>query len=82
MLQNTDIARMHGRYSAISYCAGSPLDTITIQVDGHDFNAFATLAFGITNIYHFWTKEHCEQDLPLWADLICINQCKNKEIFT
>jgi hypothetical protein len=79
MMENVDIRRIHGRYLAISYYAGNPHETISILVDGHAFNAFATLAHGITNIYRFWTKERPGQDLLLWADQICINQSNLQE---
>jgi hypothetical protein len=55
-------------YECISYRAGDPADILEIEVNGHPFNAFASLGAAL-----------CKIRLPdrsrlIWADQICINQ--------
>jgi len=67
------------RYTALSYCAGDPNKTRTIEVDGQSFAAFKTLNEAIDNAVRFWADRFPGNILYLWADQICINQSDNSE---
>jgi hypothetical protein len=55
-------------YEALSYRAGDPTDVKEILVDGHPFNAFATL-FGALIALRGLSESRI-----VWIDQICINQ--------
>ncbi len=55
-------------YKTISYRAGDPGHTLLIEVNGHDFNTFATLGAALRRLR--WP----DNPRLLWADQICINQ--------
>jgi hypothetical protein len=55
-------------YEALSYRAGDPADVKEILVDGHPFNAFATL-FGALIALRGPSESRI-----VWIDQICINQ--------
>lgn len=67
-------------YRAISYCAGDPERTTTIQVNGVDFNAFTNLANSL-KLLRPSTHASNKDDKPdiFWADQICINQNEAEE---
>jgi len=55
-------------YEALSYRAGNPADVKEILVDGHPFNAFATLFGALVRL-----RDPSESRI-VWIDQICINQ--------
>jgi hypothetical protein len=55
-------------YEALSYRAGDPADVKEIFVDGHPFNAFATLFGALVRL-----RDPSESRI-VWIDQICINQ--------
>jgi hypothetical protein len=59
-----------GEYTAISYCAGNPNNTLEIKVDGKPFNAFANLVQAIkkTCRYLFDNDESMYEHVLIWAD--------------
>jgi hypothetical protein len=60
-------------YEALSYRAGDPADTKEILVDGHPFNAFATLFGALVRL------RYPNESRIVWIDQICINQNDVKE---
>lgn len=70
----TPLEDADGTYTAISYCAGDPKETRTVQVYGKPFNSFANLAHGIEEIYRYRSTEHGDIEALLWTDQVCINQ--------
>ncbi|KAF2422449.1 hypothetical protein EJ08DRAFT_640875 [Tothia fuscella] len=86
VLNNVPIAKIHGRYSAVSYYSGDPQNTHVISIDGIKFNAFANLWTAIAQVFLSWKKDvgvlskgFREKELLLWADQICINQSDPEE---
>jgi len=61
------------KYECISYRAGDPKDILEIEVDGHPFNAFASLGAALRKI------RQPDRSRVVWADQICINQSDVKE---
>jgi hypothetical protein len=58
-----------------SYCAGDPLSTEVIRINGLKFNAFANLGHALKDVVAYWRKNGMKtEEEPLWADQICINQ--------
>ena len=67
-LSVTTLEEAKGGYNALSYCWGSP--ELAKQIQCND----ATLSV-TTNLYDaLWQYRENDQDRPLWADAICINQ--------
>lgn len=56
------------KYECISYRAGDPTKILEIEVDGHPFNAFASLGAALRKI------RQPDGTRVVWADQICINQ--------
>ena len=56
------------KYECISYRAGDPKDILEIEVNGHSFNAFASLGAALRKL------RLPDRSRILWADQICINQ--------
>ncbi|KAM0424445.1 hypothetical protein ACHAPT_010368 [Fusarium lateritium] len=79
LLPSAPLADLRGHYVALSYCAGSPRNTVTILVNGVECNVFSNLCHALTCARHFWTAQSTHQDLLLWADQICINQADLSE---
>jgi hypothetical protein len=76
------LAEADGKYSAISYCAGDPKKTRTMEVNGLPFNAFANLAHAVEQAYRYCcSKEKYQNDMEvlLWTDQICIDQSNPNE---
>jgi hypothetical protein len=68
------LAKAEGTYTAISYCAGDPKDTRSIEVNGIQFNAFANAIVALDEICHYRASEYGDEAPSLWLDQICINQ--------
>ncbi|KAJ3533229.1 hypothetical protein NM208_g8078 [Fusarium decemcellulare] len=79
LLDNISLDSITGRYTALSYCAGSPHDTEIVLVNGIPFNAFANLGHALRQARHFWMESGDRDELLLWADQICINQNNSSE---
>jgi hypothetical protein len=79
LLDKIPLARIHGRYFTISYCAGRPTDARKILVNGLMFNAFANLEHAIECTLKDWIKKSPEEELLLWVDQICIDQSNPAE---
>jgi hypothetical protein len=56
------------QYECISYRAGDPAEAMEIEVNGHPFNAFASLGAALHKI------RQPDGSRVVWADQICINQ--------
>jgi len=56
------------KYECISYRAGDPKEVLEIEVNGHSFNAFASLGAALRKI------RLPDRSIVVWADQICINQ--------
>jgi Heterokaryon incompatibility protein (HET) len=56
------------KYECISYRAGDPTEILEIEVDGHPFNAFASLGAALRKL------RQLDRNRIVWADQICINQ--------
>ncbi|KAM7189617.1 Heterokaryon incompatibility protein (HET) domain containing protein [Rhypophila sp. PSN 637] len=73
LLERLSLDDITGKYSALSYCAGSALQTKRIMIDGHWFNAFANLEHALDGF-----RCHHDQEAPsgnlVWTDQACINQ--------
>lgn len=67
------------KYAALSYVCGSPLNPVVIDVNGHNFNAFANLASAINEVRECWKRAFGEEEILLWTDQICINQNDDDE---
>lgn len=67
------------KFSALSYVCGSPKNPVAINVNGHDFNAFANLAAAIDDVRGCWQTSFPGRKLLLWTDQICINQNDDDE---
>jgi hypothetical protein len=80
LLDNCVLASVRSRYTALSYCAGDPLKTDSIRINGLQFNAFANLAHALKEVVMYWreNEKKAEEEL-LWVDQICINQSNPKE---
>jgi hypothetical protein len=74
ILDKIPLSRVDGAYCALSYCAGEPLNTSLMLVDGLPFNAFSNLEHAVDLALKHWTLKYPKRDLLLWADQICINQ--------
>jgi Heterokaryon incompatibility protein (HET) len=79
LIDKIPLARMHGRYSALSYCAGNPKNTREIVVNGIPFKAFANLVHALWEVCRFWKENYGDRELLLWADQVCINQSNMNE---
>lgn len=79
MIDNVPLSRFNSEYCAISYCAGDPIDTAVMLVNGVVFNAFANLEHAISCAQHAWETKHPGQEFLVWADQICINQRNHAE---
>ncbi|KAH7091433.1 heterokaryon incompatibility protein-domain-containing protein [Paraphoma chrysanthemicola] len=79
LVHNIPLAEAADTFTAISYCAGDPKQTRTIQVDGLSFNAFANLAYAIEQAYQHCSTARGANGVLLWADQICINQSNLSE---
>jgi hypothetical protein len=80
LTKGISLAEGDGTYSAISYCAGDPRKTRTIQVDGVPFNAFANLAHAIEQTYRYRSEKRQDGAVVLlWTDQICIDQSNPSE---
>lgn len=58
------------KYLALSYCAGDPTQTSSINIAGLQFNVFASLGVALRRLRRV---ESAEEHL-LWVDQICIDQ--------
>ncbi|KAF4462031.1 heterokaryon incompatibility [Fusarium albosuccineum] len=74
LLDNISLGSIRGKYTTLSYCAGSPHDIETVVINGIPFNAFANLGHALRQARHFWIEGGDQDELLLWADQICINQ--------
>ncbi|KAF4461164.1 hypothetical protein FALBO_12043 [Fusarium albosuccineum] len=74
LLDNILLDSVKGKYTTLSYCAGSPTDIERVIIDGFCFNAFANLGHALRQARHFWKDKFDKRELLLWADQICINQ--------
>lgn len=74
LVDNQSLAAIQGKFTTLSYCAGSPRNTETILVNGRKFNAFANLGHALRIARNFWKEKHGAAELLLWADQVCINQ--------
>ena len=74
LVHNIALDDVHGRYTALSYCAGDLQKTQTIILDGVSFNVFSNLGHALKEARHFWRKTYHEREFLLWVDQICINQ--------
>ncbi|KAK3380789.1 heterokaryon incompatibility protein-domain-containing protein, partial [Podospora didyma] len=79
LLDIVSLTSHKGRYIAISYCAGNPLNVEIIIVNGSSFNAFANLGHALRQARHFWVDKFEQYELLLWADQVCINQSRLSE---
>jgi len=83
VLDKMPLKQVQGEYLALSYCAGSPDSTAIFSIrEGKErihFNAFANLGHAVHRVYQYWSTEHPNRDLLLWADQICINQADHAE---
>ena len=74
------LTTMSGKYTALSYCAGSSKETTKIMINGMWFNAFANLEHSLESF-----REHSQQlpgseaKLLVWTDQVCINQIDHEE---
>jgi hypothetical protein len=73
------IKEAHGTYTAISYCAGDPKVTSSIEVNGIQFNAFANAVVALNEICHYRANLYGDEAPLLWLDQICINQSDSAE---
>jgi hypothetical protein len=67
-----------GKFSALSYCAGSADETVKIMIDGYWFNAFANLAHSLDRFQNLYEKDSIS-GLLLWTDQACIDQANHQE---
>ncbi|KAF5013715.1 hypothetical protein FDECE_314 [Fusarium decemcellulare] len=74
LLDEIPLDSVKGKYTTLSYCAGSPKNIEQVVVDGICFNAFANLGHALRQARHFWKDKFDKRELLLWADQICINQ--------
>jgi len=79
ILDKIPLSRIDGAYCALSYCAGDPMNTSLMLVDGLPFNAFSNLEHAIGLAVKHWSLKFPNRDLLLWADQICINQRDHME---
>ena len=79
LVDKVPIASVQGRYTALSYCAGSPEKTNAVLVNGLPFNAFANLEHALQASLKFWKQEMGQKEMLIWADQICINQSNPAE---
>jgi hypothetical protein len=81
LLDCVPLTTVTGRYSALSYCAGSARDTTPIMIDGLLFNAFANLehALSCLSTASVTASKVGTDHLLLWTDQVCINQPDNEE---
>jgi hypothetical protein len=74
------LTTMAGRYTALSYCAGSSAETTKIMINGMWFNAFANLEHALESFRkHSQESEVSKPQLLIWTDQVCINQSDHKE---
>ncbi|OAL46937.1 hypothetical protein IQ07DRAFT_658331 [Pyrenochaeta sp. DS3sAY3a] len=74
LLEATPLLNVKGRYTALSYCAGSPRETDVILLNGTQFNVFASLGHALKQIRNFWDQTFPDRECIVWIDQICINQ--------
>ncbi|KAL2060903.1 hypothetical protein VTL71DRAFT_8955 [Oculimacula yallundae] len=80
LIENCALDEVRNNYVTLSYCAGSPLVTEVVLVNGMKFNAFGNLHHALWEVIWNWEqkgKQLC--DLLLWADQICIDQSNGAE---
>jgi hypothetical protein len=78
LFEQIPLQSITGKFSALSYCAGSANDTVKIMVDGYWFNAFANLAHSLERFQDLYDKESGSGYL-LWTDQVCVNQSDPEE---
>jgi len=78
ILDQVRLSTMTGRFSALSYCAGSAKNTTKIMVNGYSFNAFANLEHSLECIRHS-SANGGEESFLIWTDQVCINQNDHEE---
>ncbi|KAL2672643.1 hypothetical protein Neosp_013357 [[Neocosmospora] mangrovei] len=78
-LPQSSLREASGRYHTISYCAGDPLRTETVLLQGIKFNVFANLNHALEKTLSVWKSQYPEGECVLWADQICINQRSDAE---
>jgi hypothetical protein len=59
-------------FEALSYCAGDAEDTQSIQLNGVDYNVFASLGAALSRL-------QTSEPRLLWIDQVCINQSDSAE---
>ncbi|KAJ3513186.1 hypothetical protein NM208_g15221 [Fusarium decemcellulare] len=74
LLDDLPLVSVKGKYTTLSYCAGSPTDIEQVVINGFCFNAFANLGHALRQARHFWKDKFDKRELLLWADQMCINQ--------
>src|SRR5436190_20656932 len=79
LLDKVPLTAVFGRYSTLSYCAGSLNDTAPLLVNGLEFNAFRNLEHALHCVRFRWSQAHPDDELLIWVDQICINQDNNTE---
>ncbi|KAK4442591.1 heterokaryon incompatibility protein-domain-containing protein [Podospora aff. communis PSN243] len=70
-------------FIAMSYCAGSPYETVPVLIDGKSFNVFRSLHLALHSLLHHLGRKKNEWELEstlwIWADQVCINQSNDVE---
>ncbi|RKK76255.1 hypothetical protein BFJ69_g7141 [Fusarium oxysporum] len=79
LLPATLLTDARKQYLALSYCAGDPIDTRDILVNGVRCNIFANLHHALVLARRYWIRSSRQTPLRLWIDQLCINQQDLKE---
>ncbi|SCO82482.1 uncharacterized protein FRV6_06695 [Fusarium oxysporum] len=79
LLPATLLTDARKQYLALSYCAGDPIDTKDILVNGVRCNIFANLHHALVLARRYWIQSSRQTPLRLWIDQLCINQQDLKE---
>ncbi|EXK46140.1 hypothetical protein FOMG_04352 [Fusarium oxysporum f. sp. melonis 26406] len=74
LLPATLLTDARKQYLALSYCAGDPIDTRDILVNGVRCNIFANLHHALVLARRYWIRSARQTPLRLWIDQLCINQ--------
>ncbi|KAI8650759.1 HET domain-containing protein [Fusarium keratoplasticum] len=75
-LPQSSLQEASGRYHTLSYCAGDPLKTKPILLEGVQFNVFSNLYHALEKTLAIWNPGG---ECILWIDQICINQHNDAE---
>ncbi|EEU41666.1 uncharacterized protein NECHADRAFT_87610 [Fusarium vanettenii 77-13-4] len=78
-LPQSSLQEAIGSYHTLSYCAGDPLETETVLLQGIKFNVFANLKHALEKTLSVWKSKYPEEECVLWVDQICINQRSDAE---